>query len=524
MPLPSVSVILPIHNKDSFVKGLHIVNGQTVTDFQLVIVVNDKDAYTYLNQNDNAIKAKDRVIRYIECDKSQLSFIGLGLCTGDFVWVCDANDNTSCDFVERMTVIQNNLGCDVIISDYHNMEVKDENVPQESDTVTLYVTPGQMALRKETVDIQWIKFFRKSLLDDYNTCNLGYIVSEMAKSVHSVCYYNKKMFYCFKDRNIVILPTDDTICSFDMPYEELIGYDDLQNNEKIPITIGICAYNEQFVIERAIRSIFKQHDDSFVIDRIIVVSSGSTDDTNKIIDRMSKEYELILPIYQERKEGKNSAINELVRNSRTGVIVLYNADNILASEYSLDMLIRPLFNPRVGITGGHPIPLNSSDSLADFTVRMMWMMHHTVSVISPNMGELIAFRNLNIQLPTDTQGDEGIIRHTIESKGYETVYVPQALLFNKGPTSIPEYIKQRKRVNVGERNMLRRIGFVHSTHSYSNLAKAFLATIKQMGMHPLRYIFAMSLEMLTRFKAKVYADNNEEDMFSWEQIKSTKKI
>jgi len=313
-------------------------------------------------------------------------------------------------------------------------------------------------------------------------------------------------------------------CSWRYEYDDLMNIKDLDESRKIPITIGICAYNEQYVIEKTVKSIFSQHAGSFVIEKVIIVSSGSTDDTNSIIEKMCKDNALIHPIYQEKREGKNSAVNEVIRNSSTEVIVLYNADNVFASEYTLDMLIRPLFSDEVGMTGGHPIPTNSRNNIPDYTVQLMWSVHHNASMLVPNMGELIAFKNVGIELPTDMQGDEAIIRYFVEKRGLRLEYVPVATLYNKGPTTTEEFLKQRKRVNIGEMNVKSRYGLEHATHSSKVLAKAFWRSLKDIGFQPMKTPVAVMSELSARVKARIYVRKHKEDISVWEQVGSTKKL
>ena len=91
------------------------------------------------------------------------------------------------------------------------------------------------------------------------------------------------------------------------------------------------------------------------MDSVIVVSSGSTDRTDSIVESMIPEFPCICLIRQEKREGKNSAINLILREKGTEIVVLLNADNILGSPDSLNRLIEPFSDPKVGVVGGHPV-------------------------------------------------------------------------------------------------------------------------------------------------------------------------
>ena len=171
----------------------------------------------------------------------------------------------------------------------------------------------------------------------------------------------------------------------------------------IEITVGICAYNEAQIIERAIRSIFSQKLSGIVVKEVLVVSSGSTDDTDEIVTKLIPEFPPLRLFRQEKREGKNSAINCYLDNKTCDIVVMLNADNVFGTDDSLQKLVEPFRDPKVGITGGRPIPTNDKKDKIGFAVHMMWCMHHELALVHPKIGELIAFRDIGTRLPTDMQ-------------------------------------------------------------------------------------------------------------------------
>ena len=292
----------------------------------------------------------------------------------------------------------------------------------------------------------------------------------------------------------------------------------------IPITIGICAYNEEKNIERTIRAIFSQKIKKCRIEEVIVVSSGSTDSTEDIVKRLSDEYPSVRLLPQKEREGKNSAVNLILDNKKTNISVLLNADNIFENENSLEQLIKPLQDDVVGMVGGHPIPTNSDKTMAGYTVQLMWKMHHHVSMQLPKTGELIAFRDVGTRLPTNMQSDEDILRMKLEKEGYMTVYAPDATILNHGPDTIRDYIKQRTRVNIGEMYLKNNFEYELPTHNYRVLISAFLESVSEMRYSPMKMMFAVLLEVYPRIKAKVHVMADKGDMCIWDQVETTKKL
>ncbi|MDD3987256.1 MAG: glycosyltransferase [Candidatus Methanomethylophilaceae archaeon] len=290
------------------------------------------------------------------------------------------------------------------------------------------------------------------------------------------------------------------------------------------VTIGICAYNEEANIERSVRSVYEQKTDGFNIDEVIVVSSGSTDRTDEIVSGLLPEFENLRFLPQDKREGKNSAINLLLDNKKTQIVILLNADNAFGNEESLKNLILPFSDPKVGIVGGHPVPTNGKDSFAGFASHMLWAMHHHVSMVHPKIGELVAFRDIGTRLPLRTQSDEDILRMNLEKAGYTGVYATDAVIRNRGPETVADFVKQRTRVNIGERYMKKCYGYDIPTWKSSLLVGAMFGAVKEMGFHPLKMSVTAAMEAYARLKASAYVMSDKGDMSVWDPVSTTKKL
>ncbi len=292
----------------------------------------------------------------------------------------------------------------------------------------------------------------------------------------------------------------------------------------LDITIGICAYNEAQNIERSIRSIYDQKTKDINVEEVIVVSSGSTDGTDDIVRRLAEEYGNITLIRQEKREGKNSAINCYLDNKTCDVVVMLNADNIFGNENSLYSLVSPFFNEKVGMVGGHPVPTNDKKDKVGFATHVLWTMHHHLALVYPKIGELVAFRDIGTRLPTDQQSDEDIIRMNLENAGYDCIYAPDAIVLNRGPETEEDFLKQRIRVNIGEVNMKRKFNYDIPSWNKKYLMKAVIGTVKDLGFHPFKLLYAVRLEMKARKTAEEHIDSGDADMNIWDQVATTKKL
>jgi poly-beta-1,6-N-acetyl-D-glucosamine synthase len=289
------------------------------------------------------------------------------------------------------------------------------------------------------------------------------------------------------------------------------------------VSIGVCAYNEERNIGHTLDSILAQKLDGSYVAEIVVVSSGSTDRTDAIVGEYAVKDGRVRLLRQEKREGKNSAVNAFMQSATGEVLVLVNADNNL-SPGALGHLVSRFNDPRVGVVGGRPMPVNPTDTIAGFAVHMLWDMHHRLSLLYPKVGEAIAFRNLHIQIPTGMQSDEDLVRMDLEKRGYRTVYEPEAVVINKGPETVRDYWKQRTRVNIGERYMKRLFDFDIPTWDNRYLFQAYLGFLKDNSSHVIRMSAAILLEMLARAYASIYVLMDRGDKVMWSMVESTKEV
>lgn len=289
------------------------------------------------------------------------------------------------------------------------------------------------------------------------------------------------------------------------------------------VSVGICAHNEEKNILNCLRSVSSQEIDFFELTEIIVVSSASTDRTDEIVRSFTEADPRVKLLIQERREGKSSAVNLFMEHASGDILVLVNADNVL-KEGSLQKLLEPFQDDDVGMVGGHPVPVNPSETFVGFSVHMLWDLHHRLSLIAPKTGELIAFRNLGLRIPHGVNTDEDWIRMEVEKRGFRVSYAPEAIVMNKGPENIPDLWKQRTRVNIGERYMKKRFGFSVPTWEL----KFLLVALKDFMKDHVNQIHLMAgfmiFEAMARLYALIHVMLGRADPYVWDIVESTKEL
>ena len=216
----------------------------------------------------------------------------------------------------------------------------------------------------------------------------------------------------------------------------------------ITCSVGIMAYNEEQNIAQLLEAGQKQKLNTAKISEIIVVASGCTDKTAYIVKNFSFNDSRIKLLIQEKREGKSSAINYYLKNAQGDVIILESADTI-PEEDTMEKLVLPFQDSKIGMTGAHPIPLNNPATFMGFAAHLLWQLHHHVALNEPKMGEMVAFRNIVRNIPENSAVDEASIEAEIIKNGYQVAYVPEAIIKNKGSETIADFIRQRRRIHSG---------------------------------------------------------------------------
>jgi len=292
----------------------------------------------------------------------------------------------------------------------------------------------------------------------------------------------------------------------------------------LTISAGVCAYNEEKNILRCLRSLSAQTLNGKELVEMLVVSSGSTDRTDELVVEYARTVDgRVRLIRQEKREGKNSAVNAFIEAAKGDVLFLANADNVM-NEDTFDLMAEHFNDPATGMVGGHPVPVNERDTIMGFASHMLWDMHHRLSLVHPKVGEIVAFRNTGLRIPTGMGSDEDLIRRDMEAQGLKVRYEQSAIIHNRGPSTLSDFFEQRTRVNIGERYMKRWFDYDIPTWDRRYLINAWLSFLKDNADHPLKMAAAMSIEAFARAYATLHVRLDKGDRAIWQVVGSTKDV
>jgi cellulose synthase/poly-beta-1,6-N-acetylglucosamine synthase-like glycosyltransferase len=194
-------------------------------------------------------------------------------------------------------------------------------------------------------------------------------------------------------------------------------------------------------------------------------------------------------IVQEKRSGKASAINEYLPQARERIIVLCSAD-LLPEAYALERLVAPFADPEVGMATSHPVPVNDPGEFMGFAAHMLWGLHHKINLTSFKSGEMIAFRKIFERIPYHTAVDEASIEPVVRGQGYQAQYVGDAVVYNKGPETLADFLRQRRRIYAGHLAVRDTLGYTVST---MNARRIFALLLRNLDWRPRPFVWTWAI-------------------------------
>jgi biofilm PGA synthesis N-glycosyltransferase PgaC len=288
-------------------------------------------------------------------------------------------------------------------------------------------------------------------------------------------------------------------------------------------SIGVMAYNEERNIAALLEALTTQRLSSVEILEIVVVSSGSTDATDRIVEEWASRDPRIRLVRQESREGKSSAINVYLGLARGDVFVLESGDTVPEAD-CVERLLAPFADAGVAMTGARPVPVDDPDRFMGFVVHMLWRLHHLLALRSPKLGEMVAFRSFVRSIPSESAVDEASIEAIVAAHGKTLVYVPEAIVRNKGAANVRDFLKQRRRIYAGHLWLSKVQEYEVSTKNVGGILSVLFEDLDWRPRVLLWTAGGVFLEFLGRALGAFDFHVLRKNPYTWEVAESTKSL
>lgn len=295
----------------------------------------------------------------------------------------------------------------------------------------------------------------------------------------------------------------------------------------VTVTVGIPAYNEAANIKYILQDILAQHEHGFKVEKIIVNSDGSTDDTVSLV--RSLDDPRIEVINDGNRKGQAVRQNEIIQRASSDVLVLLNADIALDGRFFLTALIQPLINGKADFTSANMLSIEPQSMIEEMLAMSLkfknlvfehwnrgnnlYTCHGAARAFSRKYYEHFRFG--------DSVGEDAYSYFFGLVNRYKYAYAPLAVVRIKLPDNLKDHFKQSTRFFYSQTRLMSEFGAALVEHEYALPKKLFLSAIVLTGLrHPL--LFPLYVLVTVYAQWKTVFQTPVENM--WDMATSSKQL
>ncbi len=223
-----------------------------------------------------------------------------------------------------------------------------------------------------------------------------------------------------------------------------------------PISIIIPVRNGERWIEAKIHSLLASDYPSAFLD-ILVVSDGSTDGTERIVDRFATEGVRLLRL---PGGGKATAVSKAFQHVSSEIIVLTDVRQPFDAQ-ALRRLVACFEDPKVGVVTGELV-IREGNTREEYNTGLYWKYEkwirrnlNRIDAMLGATGSIYAIRRAAAApIPPETLNDDVYLPFVAVSRGYRIYFEDQAKAYDL-PTSLQSEFKRKVRTQAGVYQIIR---------------------------------------------------------------------
>lgn len=284
--------------------------------------------------------------------------------------------------------------------------------------------------------------------------------------------------------------------------KEKLGFKNLEPDlDYLPdVTLVIPSFNEaDFIEEKAKNSLELAYPKSKL--RILFITDGSTDGTEKILEKIEGVEVTHSPV----RGGKSAAENRAIEMVKSEIVVFCDANTRL-NDQAIRLMVAHFADPKVGaVSGEKRIFQDAQQDAAGAGEGLYWRYESTLKRLDARLysivgaaGELIAFRTkLFDPLEHDTILDDFVQSMRICLQGYRVAYEPNAYAMETASASVSEELKRKIRIAAGGWQAMSRLGGALFYVKQPLLSFAYIShRVLRWSITPLALLFLVPLNLL----------------------------
>jgi len=306
----------------------------------------------------------------------------------------------------------------------------------------------------------------------------------------------------------------------------------LPQEKTVSLSIGICATTELTNTLQITNQILSIKDPRIHLQEILVATPN-----RQLANQLSGSDSRVRVLLEERREGKISALNKIIRHTSGDILVLACAD-IKIARNAIPKLVEGLVNdPDCGAVDSIVELVNGDKLLMDRVSNILWETHNATldqlderGGLGQLAGNLVAVRRELVEKLPNVINDDAYMALRIRERGFRVKRVKGARIWIGGPRTPADYIYQRGRVLRGHLQLIKRFGKIPTTFEFEVLANPersltlFVKTITRLGATHLFPLVAAGFLELLSFQVAVLTSLTRRGTSPWRIVESTKQI
>jgi len=224
------------------------------------------------------------------------------------------------------------------------------------------------------------------------------------------------------------------------------------------VSIIIAARNEEQSLPGKLENLYAlQYPEDRL--QIVIVSDGSTDDTNKILFAHKT---FVTPVLIGSGSGKAYALNEGVKHATGDVLVFFDSRQTVAPQ-SIKNLLRSFADPTIGAVSGELILQSMNGTEGSDGLGIYWKLEKFVRRMESATGSVVGVtgaiyairRDLYTPMPPGTILDDVFIPMNVVLKGKRVIFDPSAVAKDRIFSERGKEFSRKVRTLTGNYQLLR---------------------------------------------------------------------
>jgi len=304
----------------------------------------------------------------------------------------------------------------------------------------------------------------------------------------------------------------------------------LSEYNKPTVTVGIPSFNEEKTIGELLDAILIQDCSNYNLEKIVVVTDGSTDKTARIVAQKRRKNAKIELFRHRVRKGKCARLNELYRKNESDILITLDADVQLKDSRTLAKMIKKFTHEDVVLVSANDRPF-AAHSFTQKIVNTWYNMWHYVTNdfkkgnnVYNVHGDASALRKefaKRIMYPKNITADQDYLYFSAISQNKRYVFAKDAVVLFHTPDTITEFSFQTSRFLHEKAAILPQFRELMEREYHLPFLFKLKKVLLYVAENPIYFFLALSVYAYIVFFYKKRDPLNNRGM--WQQIISTKR-